>query len=136
MRYTKFNLLSVSGLIGLLLVCTYALSLWILPLSHSDLSANDPRLALILPKALREIAPPGLCEAIRYDKAPIECAGVCGTAYRLNFGTTLDQAALNAALDVPQMTRRLGAQEINLFAVGESSCRMMRMQIYFDERLK
>jgi hypothetical protein len=132
----KLNLLSVGGLIGPLLLCLYAFCLWFLPLSHSDLSAHDPRLALIVPKALRQIAPPGLCAAVRYDKDPIECGGVCGTAYRISFGTTLDQASLEAALDVPLMTRILGAQEINLFAVGGSSCRMMRLQIYFDERLK
>jgi hypothetical protein len=132
----KLNLLSVGGLIGLLLLCLYAICLWFLPLSHSDLSAHDPRLALIIPKALRQIAPPGLCAAVRYDKDPIECGGVCGTAYRLSFGTTLDQAALEAALDVPQMTRILGAQEIDLFTISENNCRMMRLKIYFDERLK
>jgi hypothetical protein len=132
----KLNLSPAVGLIVLLFLCAYSLFLWFVPLSHSDLSAHDPRLALIIPKALRQIAPPSLCAAVRYDKDPIECAGVCGTAYRLSFGTTLDQASLEAALDVRQMTRILGAQEIDLFAVGGSDCRMMSMKIYFDERLK
>lgn len=132
----KFNRLFAGGVIGVVLFGAYALSLSLLPLSHSDLSAHDPRLALIVPKALREIAPPGLCAAIRYDKAPIECGGICGTSYRLSFGTTLDQAALEAALDVPRMTRMLGAQTIDLFSLSGGECRAMRIKIYFDERLK
>jgi hypothetical protein len=132
----KLNPLRVGGLIGVVLLCAYALFLWLLPLSHSELSTYDPRLALIVPKTVRDIAPPGLCEAMRYDKAPIECAGVCGTVYRVKFGTTLDQASADAALDIPQMKRVLGAQEINLVGIDGGSCRKMRIDIYYDERLK
>jgi hypothetical protein len=91
---------------------------------------------LIAPAALRDIAPPNTCEPTRYDKAPIECAGVCGTVYRVKFGTTLDQASATTALDLPKMTRELGAKEINLLYLGGDICRKMSLEIYFDERLK
>jgi hypothetical protein len=105
-------------------------------LSHSNLSARDPRLPLIIPKALRDIAPPALCSKPRYDKAPIECGGVCGTVYRIKFGTTLDQAAASTALDLVQMKRVLGVQEVNLLDLGGNRCRDMRIDIFYDERSK
>jgi hypothetical protein len=132
----KLNFLLVGGIAGLLTLCAYASYLWLLPLSYSNLSAHDPRLALIIPKSVRQITPPSLCAPLRYDRDPIECGGICGTAYRLSFGTTLNQASLKKALDLPSLKRELGAQEIDLFTVGEHDCRSMQLNIYFDERMK
>ena len=98
-----------------------------------DMKAGSLLSYLFIPAEIRALDLPGRCSMIKYSLSYQECGGICGTYYRIDYGTTATEKEVEAfivAQNLPFLKENIKAWDFSKFR--PEACMQAMITIYDD----